>query len=61
MIMGDDGTVKEIVPKHNRAVIFMSRICRHAVQYVNLSGKKWDQGRFSVQFWLGFNNINRFR
>lgn len=52
---------KAIEPKHNRAVIFMSTNALHSVEHVNLSGKKWEEGRFSVQFWLGFNNKHRFR
>jgi len=52
---------KAIEPKHNRAVIFMSTNALHSVEHVNLSGKKWEEGRFSVQFWLGFNNQHKFR
>jgi len=55
------GEIKYIEPKHNRAVIFMSFQAYHGVEYVNLDGKSWDEGRFSIQFWLGFNNRFRFR
>jgi Rps23 Pro-64 3,4-dihydroxylase Tpa1-like proline 4-hydroxylase len=51
---------KEIEPKHNRAVIFSSNTI-HSVEYVNLAGKAWDEGRFSVQFWVGFDGEFKFR
>ena len=55
LLLYPDGVkYKEVVPKHNRAVIFTGEQ-DHSVQYVNLEGKKWEDGRFSVQFWLGFN------
>lgn len=57
----DDGVkIKEVIPKHNRAIIFPSNKI-HAVEYVDLSGKAWDEGRFSIQYWLGFNNMYKFR
>jgi Rps23 Pro-64 3,4-dihydroxylase Tpa1-like proline 4-hydroxylase len=61
LILGDDGTKKIIEPKHNRAVIFDSHNATHAVEYVDLAGKEWEDGRFSVQYWLGFNNVYKFR
>ncbi len=61
MLYSDGIKYKEIKPKHNRAVIFTSS-AYHSVQYVNLTGKKWEEGRFSIQFWLGFNpDKHRFR
>lgn len=52
---------KIIEPKHNRAVIFSSMDAFHSVEYVDLAGKNWEDGRFSIQFWLGFNNHFKFR
>ncbi len=43
---------KEIVPKHNRAIIFESSKL-HAVDTVELNGN-FEQGRFSINMWLGF-------
>lgn len=62
MLLYSDGKKKKtIIPKHNRAVIFISNTATHSVDYVNLTGKKWDEGRFSIQFWLGYNNNFKFR
>ena len=55
------GEKKIIEPKHNTAVVFMSSSAFHCVEYVDLTGKNWEDGRFSVQFWLGFNNTFKFR
>lgn len=57
----ENNTHKTIEPKHNRAVIFPSNTAVHAVEYVDLAGKEWSDGRFSVQFWLGFENGFKFR
>jgi len=43
---------KEIVPKHNRAIIFEATKL-HAVDTVKLSGN-FSQGRFSINMWFGF-------
>jgi len=56
----DKVKIKKVEPKHNRMVIFPSDKV-HAVEYVNLTGKDWDEGRFSVQHWLGVEGPHRFR
>jgi len=43
---------KEVIPKHNRALIFESSRL-HAVDTVKLSGN-FDEGRFSINMWFGF-------
>ena len=48
-----------IKPKHNRAILFESKT-KHAVDTVKLNGDFAD-GRFSVNCWLGFENLLRFR
>ncbi len=58
---GDHKTMKRIEPNHNRAVIFPSLSTVHSVEYVDLTGHKWEEGRFSIQHWLGFNNKFKFR
>lgn len=40
-------------PKHNRAVIFPSFVF-HEVEKVGMTSEEWDQGRFSVNYWIGF-------
>lgn len=53
--------IKKIKPKHNRAVIFQSETTKHAVETVKLLNDKFEGGRFSINFWLGFDNQWRFR
>lgn len=50
---------KKIVPKHNRLVVFESKQY-HAVESVILNGS-FDEGRFSVNFWLGFDGAFKFK
>lgn len=45
----------KIQPKHNRAVIFQSDTTWHAVETVKLLGNKFEDGRFSINFWLSIN------
>jgi len=45
---------KEVIPKHNRAIIFESTKL-HAVDTVKLSGN-FEEGRFSVNMWFGFTS-----
>jgi Rps23 Pro-64 3,4-dihydroxylase Tpa1-like proline 4-hydroxylase len=40
-------------PKHNRAIVFPSYML-HEVEPVRMAGKGWECGRFSVNYWLGF-------
>ncbi len=49
----------EIEPKHNRCVVFESKTY-HAVDSVTLSGA-FDEGRFSVNFWVGFDGTYKFK
>lgn len=52
---------KIIKPKHNRAVFFMSDRT-HSVNTVKLEGDKFEDGRFSLNVWLGFSGKNlRYR
>lgn len=49
---------KKIKPKHNRAIIFQSDSTLHAVDNVKLLTDKFESGRFSVNWWLGFQDVN---
>jgi len=42
-----------IDPKHNRALIFPS-FTLHEVERTCMDGDKWEDGRFSVNYWIGF-------
>jgi Rps23 Pro-64 3,4-dihydroxylase Tpa1-like proline 4-hydroxylase len=48
----DDDHVK-IEPKHNRAVVFPSFML-HEVENVHMKSEQWEDGRFSVNYWMGF-------
>jgi hypothetical protein len=39
--------------KHNRAVVFPS-FTFHEVEKVKMTSEEWDQGRFSINYWIGF-------
>jgi len=52
---------KNIIPKHNRAVLFQSDSTTHAVDTVKLNNKDFKNGRFSVNFWIGFTNNFNYR
>lgn len=52
---------KFVKPKHNRAVIFQSDSTVHAVDTVKLLGNKFEDGRFSINFWLGYEKGFRFK
>jgi len=41
-------------PRHNRAIVFPSFVS-HEVAPVRMTGSRWEDGRFSVNYWLGFN------
>lgn len=51
---------KHIIPKHNRAVIFLSDKCVHAVDNVIFDGD-FEYSRFSVNFWLGIGGPYKFK
>jgi SM-20-related protein len=40
-------------PKHNRAVIFPS-FTFHEVENVRMRSERWEDGRFSLNYWMGF-------
>jgi Rps23 Pro-64 3,4-dihydroxylase Tpa1-like proline 4-hydroxylase len=48
-----DSQSMTIEPKHNRAVIFPS-FTLHEVERVRLDSEKWEDGRFSLNYWMGF-------
>ena len=43
----------KIEPQHNRAVVFPSFLL-HEVAPVTMNTAKWEDGRFSINYWLGF-------
>jgi Rps23 Pro-64 3,4-dihydroxylase Tpa1-like proline 4-hydroxylase len=51
---------KTVIPKHNRCVIFPSANY-HAVNNVKVKDDKHENGRFSLNFWLGFDGGYRYR
>ena len=53
LIFGDSGNSLKIEAKHNRAVIFPS-FTFHEVENVRINSDKWEDGRFSINYWLGF-------
>ena len=48
---GDESLTIE--PKHNRAVVFPS-FTFHEVENVHMASEKWEDGRFSLNYWMGF-------
>jgi hypothetical protein len=42
-----------VAPRHNRAVLFPS-FAFHEVEGVHMRSEKWDDGRFSLNYWIGF-------
>ncbi len=42
-----------IEPRHNRAVVFPS-FHLHGVAPISMQNENWENGRFSVNYWLGF-------
>lgn len=42
-----------VEPKHNRAVLFPS-FTFHEVESVHMNSEKWEDGRFSLNYWMGF-------
>ena len=55
-----NGESIKIEAKHNRAVLFESRLV-HGVTDVDLPKDDFNGGRFSINYWLGFDNMYRFR
>jgi predicted 2-oxoglutarate/Fe(II)-dependent dioxygenase YbiX len=50
---GADKTAIE--PKHNRAVVFPS-FAFHEVEVVRMNSAHWEDARFSLNFWIGFQS-----
>jgi 2OG-Fe(II) oxygenase superfamily len=42
-----------VEPRHNRAVLFPS-FTFHEVEPVHMNSEKWEDGRFSLNYWMGF-------
>lgn len=53
LILWDGDQSLKVEPKHNRAVVFPS-FTFHEVENVHLKGDDWEDGRFSVNYWIGF-------
>lgn len=51
----------KVTPQHNRAVIFQSDSTLHSVDTVKLLGDKFKDGRFSINIWLGFDGVFKFK
>lgn len=52
---------KKIKPKHNRAIIFQSDTTLHAVDSVKILKDDFSSGRFSINWWVGFEDQSGFR
>lgn len=55
-----DGSSLKVKAKHNRAVLFESRLI-HGVSSVELPKDDFNGSRFSINYWLGFDNMYKFR
>jgi Rps23 Pro-64 3,4-dihydroxylase Tpa1-like proline 4-hydroxylase len=53
IIFYSDGVKIKLASQHNRAVIFPSNLV-HEVEEVDMQEGTWGDGRFSINFWLGF-------
>jgi predicted 2-oxoglutarate/Fe(II)-dependent dioxygenase YbiX len=42
-----------VEPQHNRAVVFPS-FTFHQVEEVRMNNERWEDGRFSLNYWIGF-------
>jgi hypothetical protein len=52
LVWDKDSTLK-IEPRHNRAVVFPA-FSFHEVQETTVTSEKWEDARFSVNYWIGF-------
>lgn len=43
------------LPRHNRLLVFNSGL-KHSVEKVQLPGNVFEEGRFSINIWLGYNS-----
>jgi SM-20-related protein len=53
LILWEGNDSVKIEPKHNRAVVFPS-FTLHEVESVSVSSEKWEDARFSLNYWIGF-------
>lgn len=53
LIFSQDDESVVVQPKHNRAVVFPS-FTFHEVEDVCMTSDKWEDGRFSLNYWMGF-------
>jgi SM-20-related protein len=48
---GDDSL--RFTPEHNRAIVFPS-FAMHEVEPTHMQSPEWNEGRFSINYWIGF-------
>jgi hypothetical protein len=53
LILWDGNRSVTVEPKHNRAVVFPS-FTFHEVESVYMKSDSWEDGRFSINYWIGF-------
>ena len=53
LILWQDDESVRVEPQHNRAVVFPSFMF-HEIEDVRLTSNKWEDGRFSLNYWMGF-------
>jgi SM-20-related protein len=53
LTLWEDGESVKVDPTHNRAVLFPSFMF-HEVESVRMNSEKWEDGRFSLNYWMGF-------
>jgi 2OG-Fe(II) oxygenase superfamily len=53
LLFGSGEQKLRIEPRHNRVVVFPS-FTFHEVENVRLNSERWEDGRFSINYWLGF-------
>jgi Rps23 Pro-64 3,4-dihydroxylase Tpa1-like proline 4-hydroxylase len=53
LLIWDEDVSLEVQPKQNGAVVFPS-FSFHEVKETTVSGEKWEDARFSVNDWIGF-------
>ena len=53
LVIWDDDQSVRFEPVHNRAVVFPS-FAFHEVENTNVSSNVWEDARFSVNYWIGF-------
>jgi Rps23 Pro-64 3,4-dihydroxylase Tpa1-like proline 4-hydroxylase len=53
VLHAENGETLKIEPRHNRAIFFPSFLM-HEVEPVKMTSTEWKDGRFSLNYWLGF-------